>query len=366
MKILSTIEKISDAVNKVQKISGKHVSLPVLENVLITASENNITFRTTNLHVGVEVSVPVKVEQEGVVAVNVGVFSNIISSLKKKHNITLELKESLLQITTDDAEMELKTHSHEDFPTLPQPQENNFFRVPVEHFIEGIRSVIYSASQSDIRPEIASVYIYSDNQELVFVATDSFRLAEKRVNVKGMEDFPGVIVPVKNIQECIRVFTSNTGDIELYVEKNQLSIKSNNTYFTSRIIDGNYPDYQQIIPQEFNTEAVMLKEDLVQTLKLINIFSNTFNQISVKTLPKEGKVSVSSRNTDIGENTSMVDAAITGESHELFVNHRYISDIFNVIQGDSISFSILGKNKPFIIKGVGDTSFRYLIMPMNR
>src|SRR5690606_3602158 len=158
-----------------------------------------------------------------------------------------------------------------------------FFTLPIDQFIDGVRSVMYSASQSDIKPEIASVYIYSEDGNLVFVATDSFRLAEKKVKVSNIEDFPGVIVPIKNIQECVKVFAGDEGDVQLFVEKNQLSIVSNNTYFTSRIVDGNYPDYQQIIPKEFTTEAVVLKDDLIQTLKLVNVFSNTFNQISIAT-----------------------------------------------------------------------------------
>jgi DNA polymerase-3 subunit beta len=366
MKVQSTIEKISHAVSKVQKISAKNVSLPVLENVLLTTEKNNLIFRVTNLHVGVEVTVPVKVEKQGTIAVNLTIFSNIISSIKNGQNINLEVEDQTLNITTDDSTMELKVSAHEDFPTLPQPKEEDFFTLPIEKFIEGVRSVMYSASQSDIKPEISSVYIYNHDGDLTFVSTDSFRLAEKKVSIKGLEDFPGVIVPIKNIQECVKIFTGDESDVKLFIEKNQLTIVSNDTYFTSRIVDGNYPDYQQIIPKEFSTEAVVLKDDLVQTLRLVNVFSNTFNQVSIKTLSKEGRLSISSRNTDIGENNSLVDAAVKGDDVETYVNHRYISDIFNSTPSDSISFSFIEKNKPFMVKGVGDESFLYLIMPMNR
>ena len=367
MKIQSTIEKISHAVGKVQKISAKNVSLPILENVLLVAEKNNLVMRATNLHVGVEVSVPVKVEHEGTVAVNLAVFSSIISSIKNERNITLSLDEQILNITTEDSSMELKTFPFEDFPTLPQPKEENFFMLPIEDFVNGVRSVMYSASVSDIKPEISSVYIYTQEGNLVFVSTDSFRLAEKRIAIKGLEDFPGVIVPIKNIQECVKVFAGDISEVKLVIEKNQLSIISPDTYFTSRIVDGNYPDYQQIIPETFSTEAVVLKDDLTQTLRLVNVFSNTFNQVSIKTIAESGKISISSRNTDVGENDSHVDAAITGDNVETYVNHRYISDIFTSLSSsDSISFSFLEKNKPFMVRGVGDTSFLYLIMPMNR
>lgn len=366
MNIQSTIEKISYAVGKVQKISAKNVSLPILENVLLVASKNNLTLRATNLHVGVEVTIPVKVKEEGTVAVNLSVFSSIISSVKNKRNIELKLEEQTLSIVTDDSQMELKTSAFEDFPTLPQPKEDNYFTLDIKDFIDGVSSVMYSASVSDIKPEISSVYIYNQDNYLTFVSTDSFRLAEKKIKVQGLEDFPGVIVPIKNIQECVKVFSGDNGDVQLLIEKNQLTIRSNDTYFTSRIIDGNYPDYQQIIPDTFETEAVVLKEDLVQTLRLVNVFSNTFNQVSINTDSTSGKLKISSRNTDIGENQSDIDAAITGSDVETFVNHRYISDMFSSIDTDSISFSFIAKNKPFMLKGVGDSSFLYLIMPMNR
>src|SRR5690606_38340001 len=143
-------EKISEAVLKVQKISAKNVSLPVLENVLLVASGNNLVFRATNLHIGIEVTVPVKVQKEGVVAVNLTIFSHIISSLKGGQNIVLEVKDQVLSIVTGDSSMEVKTYASEDFPTLPQPNEETFFSLPIEQFIDGVRSVMYSASQSDI------------------------------------------------------------------------------------------------------------------------------------------------------------------------------------------------------------------------
>lgn len=366
MNILSTIEKVSKAVSRIQKISSKNVSLPVLENVLMIAESNKLVLRATNLHVGVEVSIPVKIESEGIVAVNLSVFSNIISNLKGDHTINLKLQDNILEIITEDSQMEIKTFSHEDFPTLPRPQEENYFTLPIERFIDGIRSVMYSASQSDIKPEISSVYIYRNEEQLTFVATDSFRLAEKTISIPGLEDFPSIIVPIKNVQECVKVFSGDEGEVKVYIQKNQLSIDSEDTYFTSRLVDGNYPDYQQIIPKEFESEAIVLKDDLTQTLKLVNVFSNSFNQVSIRILSKEGLLQISSRNTDIGENQSSIDAAIKGDDQELFMNHRYVSDMFSSISSDSVSFSVVGKNKPFVLKGVGDASFLYLIMPMNR
>lgn len=366
MKIETTLEKIKDAVSRIQKISAKNLSLPILENVLLTVKDNILTMRSTNLHVGAEITVPVKVETEGEIAVKIDVFGSIINSLGSEHKVVLEVMENTLHISTEKSEMNIKLFPHNDFPTLPRVEDGIIVNLAVETLIEGVRSVVYSASQSDIKPEISSVYIYTENNELVFVATDSFRLAEKRIVTNATSDFPGVIIPVKNIQECVKIFTGVEGNVKISIGKNQLSINSDDIYFTSRIVDGNYPDYKQIIPNESKTEVIVLKDELIKSLRLVNVFSDNFNQILVKTNNEKGLIDIHSRNTDVGENNTSVDAAITGEGIEMYLNHKYLTDVFSAINTDSINFSFTEKNRPCIIRSVGDSSFLYLIMPMNR
>ncbi|MGB0925423.1 MAG: DNA polymerase III subunit beta, partial [Minisyncoccia bacterium] len=223
-----------------------------------------------------------------------------------------------------------------------------------------------AASVSDIKPEIASVYLHTIDNEFVFVATDSFRLAQKKIIIPGVEEFPGVIVPIKNIQEAVKTFNGIDGDIVFTVGKNQISLRNENIYFTSRVVDGNYPNYTQIIPSEEKTSTIVLKDELVSTLRLVNVFSDSFNQILLKTNKKKGSLTLNSRNTDVGENSTDIDAVIEGEDIEMYLNHRYLTDSFAALGGDSIHISFTEKNRPFVIRSVGDNSFLYLIMPMNR
>ena len=366
MKIETTLEKIKDTISRIQKISGKNLSLPILENVLLTVKDNTLTLRSTNLHVGAEITIPVKVETEGEISVKIDVFGSIINTLGSDHKVILENVDNTLHITTDKSKMSIKLFPYTDFPTLPRVENGVEVTLAVETLIEGVRSVVHSSSQSDIKPEISSVYIYTENNELVFVATDSFRLAEKRIVTDTVSDFPGVIVPVKNIQECVKIFSGIEGDVNISIGKNQLSIDSEDIYFTSRIVDGNYPDYKQIIPNESKTKVIVLKEELINSLRLVNVFSDSFNQILIKTNNEKGLIDIHSRNTDVGENNTSVDAAITGEDIEMYLNHKYLTDVFPAAHSDSISFSFTEKNKPCILRSVGDPSFLYLIMPMNR
>ncbi len=219
MKLESTLEKIEDAVLRVQKVSAKNISLPILENVLLIAEDNTLKLRSTNLHIGVEITLPVKIEKPGRVAVRLDIFSQIITNLKNEHKVVLEVTDNILNIITEKSQMEIKLFPDADFPTLPYIEDAVELTIPVDTLIEGVRSVMYSASVSEIKPEISSVYIYTENNELVFVATDSFRLSEKRIVAKGVSDFPGLIVPIKNIQECIKIFTGINGDLKVFISK---------------------------------------------------------------------------------------------------------------------------------------------------
>ena len=191
-------------------------------------------------------------------------------------------------------------------------------------------------------------------------------MAEKKIKVKGFPEISGILIPFKNIAEILRVFGESPSLITVCFNKNQISFSAENIYLTSRIIDGIFPDYRQIIPKNSTTNAVLLKQDLLNSLKLSNIFSDKFNQVNLKISPKEKVFELSSAHNDIGENKTYVDAAMTGESIELGFNYKYFLDCFQSITTDSISIRLSGSLSPLVISPVSDTSFIYLIMPMNR
>ena len=184
--------------------------------------------------------------------------------------------------------------------------------------------------------------------------------------MKGLEEISGILIPFKNISEILKVFGEATGIVKVCFNKNQISFSSDKVYLTSRIIDGVFPDYHQIVPKTSETSATVLKQDLLNALKLSNIFSDKFNQVNLKITPKEKIFELSSANNDVGENKTYLDAAITGEDIELGFNYKYFLDCFQSITTDSVSIKFSGATSPITISGVGDTSFTYLIMPMNR
>jgi len=365
MRLECEIEKIKNAVSQVERITGKNLTLPVLNSILFIASGKSLKLRATNLSLGIEIEIPAKVEKEGTIAVSGSVLVGIFSNIFQKENILIEEVDGNLLIKTKKSQIKLKCQPNEDFPTIPQV-EGNSFEIDSKKLIDGIKSVYYSSSVSDIKPEISSVYFYSKEDNLIFVSTDSFRLAEKKIKIKNLEEIGGIIIPFKNIPEILRVFGEFSGEIKICFNKNQISFSSDNVYLTSRIIDGIFPDYTQIVPKEFKTECVVLKQDLLNALKLSNIFSDKFNQVNLIIKPKEKIFELSSQNNEVGENKTHLDAALSGEEVEVSFNYKYFVDCFQSINSDSLSIKFNQSSKPIVISPVSDNSFLYLIMPMNR
>ncbi|MCX6757494.1 MAG: DNA polymerase III subunit beta [Candidatus Nomurabacteria bacterium] len=365
MKLECNFEKLKNSIGQVEKVTGKNLTLPILSSILLIASGKTLKLRATNLSVGVEIEIPAKIEKEGVIAVSGSVLSNVFSNIFQTENIILEESENNIIIKTKKSKIKLKCQPYEDFPTIPVVSGDSF-NIDSTKLVDGIKSVYYSSAVSDIKPEISSVYVYSNEDSLVFVSTDSFRLAEKKVKIKGIVDVSGILLPFKNIPEIIRIFGDIKGDLTVFFNKNQISIAFEGVYFTSRVIDGIFPDYKQIMPKENTTEAIILKQDLLSALKLSNIFSDKFNQLNLVIKPKEKVFEISSSNSIVGENNTTLDAALTGENVELSFNYKYFLDCLTSVNSDSLSLKLNQANRPMVISGVSDTSFTYLIMPMNR
>lgn len=365
MKIECSIEKIRNAISQTERVTGKNLTLPVLNSILLIAANKRLKLRATNLSLGVEIEVPAKLEKEGIVAVSGAVLNAMFSNFPQNENIHLEDRDGNLLVKTNKSQITLKAEPHEDFPTIPIVSGATF-EIDSKKLTDGIKSTYYSASVSDIKPEISSVYIYTNDDSLVFVSTDSFRLAEKKIKIKGLPEIPGMIIPFKNVGEILRIFGEIPGPVKVCFNKNQISFSSENTYLTSRVIDGIFPDYRQIIPGDFSTEVVVLKQDLLNALKLSNVFSDKFNQVNLSINPKNKIFELSSQNRDVGENKTRLDAVLKGESVELSFNYKYFLDCFQSITTDSVSVRMSGSGRPMVVTPVSDTSFTYLIMPMNK
>lgn len=365
MKFEASIEKIKEAIVNTDRIAGKNLSLPVLGSILIIASDKKLKLRSTNLSIGIEVDVPAKVEKDGVVAVRAEILAGFFSNLVNTGTVSFEQIENTVVISTKQVTSRIKTIPHEDFPTIPVI-DGEGSKISAQKFNEGLRAVYYSAAISDIKPEIASIYVYKDGEKLVFVATDSFRLSEKKIQ-QSIENFESILIPWKNVVEIMRLLDSVQGDFILTHTKTQIAItdKEQGLYLTSRVIDGNFPDYRLIFPKEVLIEASILKQEFVQSLKLATIFSDKFNQITLNINADTNTCSIASKNNETGEQDIVVPCKVTGGSITASFNYKHFMDCFSSIGGDTVKLSFTQPQKPVLVSGT-DSSFTYLIMPLNR
>lgn len=368
MKCEIQFEKFRQAVSLAERIAGRHLTLPVLSCLLVDIKKNSAFIRATNLDVGLEIELPVKSDSEGIFAVPAHTLSSFLSQVGGKEQIVrLDTSSGNLHISLSRSKGVVKTMPPEDFPAIPFVSDGKTSKFPSELLIKGFKSVWYSASVSNVKPELSSIYIYRDNENAVFAATDSFRLAEKKMFLPKGANIEDMLIPFKNSLEIVKMLESAGPSVTVRSNKNLVSFEADGLRMTSRIIDGVFPDYRQIIPKGSSTEAVILKQDLVNALKISAVFSDAFNQIHIDIDPKKKAFQVETKNSDVGENQSLLDAAITGEPVEVNFNCKYISDSFQAIDSDSVSLQFNGKNKPLVIKPVsGDQTFLYLVMPMNR
>jgi len=366
MKIECVKEKLQIAVSKAEKLVSKNINLPVLSCLLLETKGNNLIIKSTNLDLGLEFSIPVKVEEGGIVAIPANIISNFLNNINEDKNITLETIDNVLKVYTQTNEANIKTLSYEDFPTIPKIDHENSYKINSKDLINGIKSVIYSASISSVKPELSSVYIYTNEDNLIFVATDSFRLAEKIIKIKKNIDLNHILIPFKNAIDILKIIDNTDVEIEINSTKNQISFVFNGIYLISRVIDGAFPDYKQILPKEEKTKVIVLKQDLINSLKISNIFSDNFNQMNISVKKEEKQVKIKTKNSNIGENTNKIDVNIEGEDIEVNFNYKYIIDCLPSINSDSISLSFNGINKPLVVRGTSDKTFTYLVMPMNR
>ncbi len=366
MHISCPLNQLSKAVSLAERLSGKKESLPVLSCFHIEARKNDCVVRATNLEAGVEVTVLCKVEKPGVIAVPVALFTQVIKSARGE-TVEMELVEGTLSIKTKGGKANVKTVAHEEFPTIPTSQKEGQVTLNKKLLTEGITSVVYAAAQSTIRPEFASVYIHQEGQSIYFTATDSFRLAEKKMLLPQSVEIPETLLPTKNALEMIHVLELLDADeVQMVVEDGQVSVESESVRFVSRVIDATFPNYQAIIPKTFVTESIVLKQDLVSALRKARFFAHTTQQVSFHLYPSKKIFTLTASHQDTGEVADTIDATLKGDDLDINFNIGYVADGLGSIPDDSVSLYFAGPGKPLVVRGVTDSTFTYLVMPLNR
>jgi DNA polymerase-3 subunit beta len=354
----------------IEKIISKSVNLPILNNFLFITEKSKLKIIATNLEVGIEVKIPAKIKIEGKLTVPAKLINNTILNLNDDI-VNFKKTSSNLKIYTKNTSVIVKGNSVEEFPILPKFKKENIYLIKINKFLNGLKSVCFASSLSNIKPEIASIFIYNKNNNLIFTATDSFRLAEKIISEVDIDGI-NFLLPYKNSLELIRFLEgleNQEESISLSFNKNQLLISSENFLFFSRLTEGIFPDYKQIIPKSFSTKVVLNSDLLTKTLKASSIFMNNLNEINLIVHPEDKLIELQTSNTNLGEYNSRIPAVITGKATKNKFNLKYLIEGIQQTPSSHIILQfnekdIDGKDKPLILKGENDESFIYLVMPM--
>ncbi len=375
MKIFSLQENLKQGLALVSHVAGKNVNLPILNNVLIKAEEGKIKLIATNLEIGITSAVRGKIEGDGAYTVNSKILADCINLLPNK-KVGLEQKDGHLLIDCENYQAKANGQSAEEFPLIPEVDRKNYFSAPAEEVKKAITQVIFSAASSETRLELSGVLFVFSGGGLTMTATDSYRLAEKKIQVKSNnQEEKKIIVPAKTLQELLRVLSvglddgvENTGgEIKFYISDNQILFTYGSTELVSRLIEGQYPDYQQIIPSSGKTKIAIDRQELIRAVKMASLFSKTgINDVNLDFPLGKDQVVISSVSGQTGENITNLPAKVTGDDNSIVVNFRYLLEGLNNMENEIVKIEVIDGNTPCVVKSDVDQSYLYIVMPIKQ
>ena len=387
MKISIIQENIRKGISVVSHASGKNPNLPILSNILFDVRDGEIKLIATNLEIGIVNRVRGKIDRDGTITVDAKMVSDYISLLPNQ-KVNIEARGSNLMIESENYKTKIIGEKADDFPLIPEVGRDKEYVASVADFKNALSNVVFATSTSEVRLELTGVLFQFKADRLVMAATDSFRLSEVVVKVKSSasketnedanEGERGVkfIVPSKTLQELNRVLSvineSDLDDgeeaiIKFYIADNQILFSFANTELVSRLIEGQFPDYTQIIPKINKTQVNVLKSDLVRAIKASAIFSKSgVNDINLDFPAGKNKIVVSASSGAQGENVVEVEAKSTGDDNGVVVNYKYLLDGLNVMKGERVVFEIVDNNTPCVLREEKDGGFLYIIMPIKQ
>lgn len=371
MKVYIKKEKLERGVIFANKVAAKKFSLPILECFLIEAKDNFLKISSTNLESGLLWQGLAKVEKEGKSCVPKKVFSNLISFLPEEKVIQLEEKESEIIVSTDSFFSKIKTLNPEDFPVIPWPQKEVFLALDSEIFEKSLKKVINLASYSTTRPEISGILVKFTPSEIFMVATDSFRLGEKKIFQENqIEKEISLILPQQAAKELLSILPPE-GEIKLYPSPSQIFFEFPSlegefpeVQFTTRLIEGEYPNYQEIIPKKFETEAILDKEWFLNVIKTASVFCAKNNQIDLNFLVKEQEVEILSQNPEVGEFKTKIPAKIKGKDIKIAFNFKFLIDGVLGLEEKEFLFQLVNPENPTILRPLESKDYFYILMPI--
>ncbi len=360
MRISILLDKFKKGLNAVDRIVASKNTLPILNNVLIKTEENRVILSATDLEIGINYYLGGKIEEEGNITVPGKVLSNFVNSLNEE-KIVLETTNGVLFAKTDKSEANLNGMSAEEFPIIPKVVGREVLEIDGNILKTAISQVVFSVSYDESRPVLTGVYFIIGGGTLKLVATDSYRLAEKTINLPTA-DKAEFIVPVKAVHELYRIL-SGAEKVKIVVSENQVMFLLPDMDLTSRIIEGEYPNYEQIIPKTFKTKTKVATAELANTIKTASFFARE-NANNVKINFHKEYLLVEATSAQLGNFKSQIPCEATGEENEVSFNAKYLLDALSGVDSPKVNLEMIGKINPGVIRPDNGSGIIYIIMPL--
>lgn len=362
MKIVCTKKNLHQGLSVASRVIGSGNTLPVLNNILFKTESGRLKLSSTNLEVAINIWVGGRIEEEGELTVPARLINDYVNNLSTDQ-ITITSQDQTMFLEGERAKTHIKGLPSEEFPLIPRVEEDVYAKLKSEKLSQAVREVVFAASYSETQPEISGILFNFEGKVLTLAATDRYRLAEESVELSGeVSNARQIIIPARAVNEVGRLLSG--GDVEIYLSEGQICFRTEGTELVSRLIEGNYPDYKQIIPKNFTTEAVLNRVDLIQSLKAASLFASDNNNIEFDITPQNKQVVIHSQSAQTGDSEIALPGQLSGQKNSIIFNFRYLLECLSNLQDEKVTLKVIDAGSPAQIVPSARENYLYLVMPI--
>lgn len=355
---------LSFALNTVTRAINSTNTLPVLNNVLFEVKEGKVFLAATNLEIAIKTSLPAKIKTEGSLTVPAKLLTSYVQLISKDEVNLSQTRDLGLEISADKDLTKIKGIKADDFPLIPEIEAEMETEIASDKLLEVLQRTAFAASLQSSRAVLTGVQFKFSGKELIAVATDSYRLAEQRIALEKETGDYTIIIPLRTANELIKILGSKMkSKVKVKLSKNQAEFAIEEVKFVTRLIDGQFPDYEKIIPQEEKSKVTVGKSDLELALKKISLFAREVNN-NMKLEVEDKEMVLSTDETKVGLGEVTIACSLDGDKNEISLNSQYLQDVLNCMSQQQVMLVVNDKLAPMVVRSTKDDSYLYLIMPL--
>lgn len=364
MKIFCSKDALLTGVNTVQKAVSNKNTLPVLQGIFIKAENNALIFEATDMEIGIRCVVPAQIEREGMVVLPARIFSEIVRKLPDA-TIELEQREESINIHYYQSDIVLKGFDPEEFPLLPDLYDAVSFNLPITLFKTMIRQTVFACAVEENRPVFTGTLLQIEGSNIRLVGTDTHRLAFRISEIESPEDlkFYGVI-PAKTMTEIYRLLRDEDEILTIRFNQSQVSFQFGSVHLLSRLIDGQYPNYKQVIPQSCQTKVFLSTKSFSDSVERASLLARDSSHSNIVRLSVEKERLWIDQASEIGKISEQMDIKMEGTEVKVAFNAKFLLDVLKIIDSEEILIELSGQYGPGIIRPFNDPNYLYLVLPV--